>query len=167
MKIDWQITKKRGNFRPTLKYAIGLESFEKKLAMQAVWVESRIPEIPNPSQRYCLPGENERSPLWKPSGFHRLQVPFFKTGERRDFLRLPYRESGEYPEVETSFRALRNAYEAVVRRVYGQGPIEQAGSLDMSPETRTCVAARVTAERLLDLFGPATGTGPFAEKRTG
>ena len=170
MKVDWQILKKRGNFRPTLTYTITLEPFEKKLAVHAVWVESHIPEIPNPSQRYCLPGENERSPVWIPSEFHRLQVPFFKIGERRDFMRLPFRESGEYPEVESSFLALRNAYETVVKTVYGKEPIHQRGALDMSPETRTCVAARVTADRLLNLFEPASETcaaSAFIGKKTG
>ncbi len=171
MKIDWQITKKRGNFRPILKYAMVLESFERKLAVQAVWVKSLIPQIPNAGHSYCLPGENERHPLWMPSEFHRLQVPFFKTGERRDFLRLPFRESGQYPEVEASFVSLRSAYETVVQKVYGQDSIDQEGRLDMSSETKACVAAKVTADRLLNLFGPpagvAAGTSPFMERKAG
>lgn len=166
MKIDWKITKKRGNFRPALTYTIVLESFEKKLAMHAVWVESSLPEIPKSHAGYCLPGENERHPEWRPSSFHRFQVPFFKNGECRGFLRLPFRESGEYPEVEASFKALRQAYEAAVCKVYGSTPIADTGTLDMSSEAKEQVAAKVTADRLLSLFDwnrPRTAT-PYQVK---
>ncbi len=62
MQITWNIQKKRGNFRPCLNYSLILESFEKKLAINAIQIETLIPQIPNPHQNYCMPGENERSP---------------------------------------------------------------------------------------------------------
>lgn len=178
MQIDWKITKKRGNHRPTLNYTITLEAFEKKLAIHAVNVQSRIPEIPNSHESFCLPGENERHCEWCPKGFHRIQVPYFKKGVSHEFIRLPFRESGEYPEVEASFKALREHYETQVRHAYGHSPFETQGSLGITRVTRKQVAAKVTAERLLGLFSPngqngrsqendCTGGGFFIDKAAG
>ena len=156
MKIQWKIKKKRGNFRPSLSYHITLEDFEKQLAIHAVRIESQIPVIPRAHESFCLPGENERDPNWSPKGFHLIQVPYFKTGEVSEFIRLPFRESGDYPEVEASFRALRQKYEAKVSEAYGQSPFEFTGGLEMSRATGKKVAARVTADRLLTLFAPGS-----------
>ncbi len=153
MKINWQIKKKRGNFRPRLTYTITLESFEKELAIHAVRVESHIPMIPSSHLSYCLPGEHERSLSWKPDRYHVFQVPYFKIGYADGFIRLPFKDSGQYPEVVSSFKKLREAYEKKVRTVYAQPPLEQTGSLDISEETRSRIAPMVTASRLLSLFG--------------
>lgn len=153
MKVDWQIKKKRGNFRPRLIYTITLESFEKKLAIHAVQVESHIPMIPSSHLSYCLPGEHERNPSWKPDRYHVFQVPYFKDGYTDGFIRLPFKDSGHYPEVVSSFKKLREAYEKKVISVYACPPLEQTGSLDISEDTRSQIASRVTADRLLSLFG--------------
>ncbi|WP_020588298.1 hypothetical protein [Desulfobacter curvatus] len=153
MKINWQIKKKRGNFRPRLTYTISLESFEKELAIHAVRIESDIPMIPGSHLSYCLPGEHERSPSWKPDRYHVFQVPYFKDGYSDGFIRLPFKDSGQYPEVASSFRKLREEYEKKVRSVYEQSPLEQTGSLDISDDTRSRIASKVTADRLLSLFG--------------
>lgn len=153
MKIDWQIKKKRGNFRPRLLYTITLESFEKELAIHAVQVESQIPMIPCSHLSYCLPDEHERNLSWKPDRYHVLQVPYFKDGYTEGFIRLPFKDSGQYPEVMSSFKKLREEYEKKVVSVYAHPPLEQTYSLDLSEETRTRIASRVTANRLLSLFG--------------
>lgn len=153
MRVNWKISKKRGNYRPSLNYTITLERFERELAINAVHVETRIPEVPNPHAAFCMPGHGERAPGWTPSRFHRIQVPWFKTGIASEFIRLPFRESGAYPEVEAAFRALREVYEAEVCAAYGQAPLEEERQLDMSAAARKQVAARVTAGRLLALFG--------------
>ena len=153
MQIKWSITKKRGNFRPSLNYQIILESFEKKMAVNALNIQSLIPEIPNSHLSFCLPGENERSLNWQPPGFHYLSVPFFKTGKISEFIRLPFRASGKYPEVEVSFKILRQAYEELVLNVYGQAPFEQKGELDICRSTKKKISAMVTADRLLSLYG--------------
>ena len=152
MQIDWQIMKKRGNHRPRLIFTITLESFERDLAMDAVHVETRIPEIPAPHESFCLPGKHERHPEWTPVRFHRLQVPWFKTGKISAFIRLPFRDTQTYPEVEAGFRALRAAFEAKVCEAYAQSPIDTRESLGISDGTRQAVAARVTANRILALF---------------
>ena len=171
MKIKWQIKKKRGNFRPTLNYTIVLEDYEKELAIHAVRIDTGIPEIPNPHLSHCQPGQDERSSGWRPTGFHRIQVPYFKTGRASDFIRLPFRASGEYPEVEAAFRDLRRIYEEEVCRAYGQAPIDQSGALGVSPETGRQIAARVTADRMLSLFaGPENrrpGRDPFQDRMAG
>lgn len=154
MKINWKIKKRRGNFRPVLTYTLILESFEKALAIQAVAVKSLIPEIPRRHESFCLPDENERHPCWSPSPdrCHWLQVPYFKTGETRGFIRLPFTETGKYPEVEASFRKLQKAYEEKICIAYGQAPFETAGDLDISPEIQEQISPRVTADRLLAIF---------------
>lgn len=153
MIIKWTITKERGNFRPSLHYAITLEDFEKALAVNALTIKSEIPKIPNPHLRHCLPGTNEREPGWKPYDFHFISVPYFKTGERGECIRLPFRENGGYPEVEASFKRLRCEYEKIVRQAYDHKPLNETNELDMSPETRRHIAANVFSSRLLDLYG--------------
>lgn len=152
MKINWTIAKKRGNFRPSLNYRITLEAFEKKLAVNAVSIKSTIPEIPNPHQGFCLPDTNERIPHWEASNCHYLSVPYFKKGEVNGFIRLPFRESREYPEVAASFQTLRESYETVVRQAYGQEPLHLENELDMSRRTKQEIAATITAATLFNNF---------------
>lgn len=153
MRIKWNIKKKRGNFRPSLNYIITLESFEIKLAVNAVSIHSTIPRILKPHLSFCLPGENERDSAWEPESFHFLSVPYFKDGQISEFIRLPFRSSGEYPEVKASFEKLRKAYEIVVQKAYGLAPIEREEELDISQDTKVQIAAMVTADRFLDLYG--------------
>ena len=152
MEINWTITKKRGNFRPSLNYKITLELFEKELAVNAISIKSTIPYIPNPHQAFCLPDANERNPHWRASNFHYLSVPYFKKGESSGFIRLPFRESREYPEVAVSFQRLRDAYEAVVRQAYGQRPLHLENQLGMSRGTKQEIAATITATTIFNNF---------------
>ncbi len=153
MKIVWKIKKKRGNYRPELKYTITLEEHERAIAMESVRIESTIPCVPQSARSWCMPGENERAEGWQPTEFHFLTVPWFKTGIDSGFLRLPFRDSGEYPEVEASFARLREKYEEVVRKTYGWQPIEEDGRMETSSETKAAIAARLAAMRMLDLTG--------------
>ncbi len=156
MRIEWSIKKKRGNFRPTLTYTLALEDHEKALAVHSVHVDSQIPYIPRPHESHCLPGENERAENWEPKDFKRLSVPHFKTGEIREFLRLPFRESMEYPEVEEAFRQLRGRFEAVLSQVYSLNAFERTGELGVSRQTAEDVAPAVMAQKLLGLYGEST-----------
>ena len=153
MRIEWRIKKKRGNFRPTLTYHLSLEDHEKALAVHAVSIETRIPYIPRPHEGFCLPGENERAPGWTASSFWHLTVPHFKTGEIKEFIRLPFRASGEYPEVEQAFRDLRKRFEMVVTSVYAQAPYEKKGELGVGKKTAQDIAAAVVSQKLLGLYG--------------
>lgn len=151
MKIHWTIKKKRGNYRPSLNYHIRLEPFEKDLAVHAVRVQSLIPEIPDSHQSFCMPDQNERHPSWAPMSFHSISVPYFKKGEIREFIRLPFRDSGEYPEIKASFLLLRKTYEKIVRQAYGHASLEIQEELDTSPETKACIAPAVAAKKMLEL----------------
>ncbi len=153
MKIIWKIDKKRGNYRAGLSYSIALEEYEKELAVHAVNICSFIPIIPESNQDYCLPGCNERSADWKAENYHYINVPYFKLGELSDFIRLPFSESGCYPEVEKSFVKLRSIYEEVVKEAYGWKPISCRNELDTSKETKKHIAAKVTAGKMLALYG--------------
>ena len=156
MRIQWTIEKKRGNFRPLLTYTITMESFEIDLAVSALNIKSLIPRIPNAREAYCLPGEDERSASWEPARYHYLSIPsvtYLKDRTIEKTIRLPFRESGEYPEVEASFEALRTAYEEIVKEAYGHGAIFEQDEMDLSPETRTVIAAKVAGAKLLSLYG--------------
>lgn len=156
MRIQWTIEKKRGNFRPTLTYTITLETFEKELAVNALSIKSRIPRIPNSHCHFCLPGEDERDASWTPERYHYISVPsvtYLKNGEIRKVIRLPFREHGEYPEIEESFESIRNSYEDIVKQAYSHSPISERGEMNISAETRKIIAARVVGAKLLNLYG--------------
>lgn len=153
MKIIWKIEKKRGNFRPVLTYSLRLEEHEQAIAMHSVTIESFIPRVSDANQAWCMPGCDERSTDWQPDGFHHFSVPYFKTGSSDGFIRLPFKESGQYPEVEESFKMLRAAYEEVVREVYGWKPACEDGELDITTETKEQIAATIAAQKMLNLFG--------------
>jgi len=148
MRINWTIEKKRGNYRPLLHYTMVLEDFEQDLAVFAVNVQSSIPKVDKPGESFCLPDLHERGDLWHPTDYHWLTAPYFKTGQRSDTIRLPFRESGEYPEVERSFKVLREKHELVVKDSYGCQPLKQHGELDLSDETKEAIAATLTRKRL-------------------
>ncbi len=152
MKITWNIEKKRGNYRPSLTYTIELEQFEKDLAVQTVNIKSTIPMIDGSHLNYCLPDEYERVEGWQPADFHWISVPHFTRGTLREHLRLPFREDGEYPEIEQSFARLREKFEAIVQEAYHQKPISITGEMDITSETRKAVAASLAAKKML-LFG--------------
>jgi hypothetical protein len=149
MKIQWTIRKKRGNYRPTLHYVITLEDFEKELAVSSLTIKSNIPKIPNPHQPYCLPDTNERVLKWKPQDYHFISVPYFKNGELEECIRLPFRESGVYPEVEESLRRLHFEHEKIVRLTYAHEPLNERKELEMLRDTRGHIAANVFSPRLL------------------
>ncbi len=160
MRIQWQIDKKRGNYRPTLSYTITLEEYERTIAMHSVSIQSTIPRIPNSGRSWCMPDCDERASGWQPVEFHHLHVPYFKTGTAAGFIRLPFRPGCRFPEVEQSFTVLRRAYEEVVGRVYAHEPFREQFELDMRPETKQKIAATLTAQKMLGFLGaPAAQEG--------
>lgn len=152
MNIDWRITKKAGNYRPTLSYVITLEEHEMELAIERLVIETTLPVIASPERAWCLPGEDERRAGWQPEGFHRLAVPWFRVGVDSGFLRLPFRESALYPEVEFSFGRLRDEYEKLVRRALRWGSLDISGSLSGTAATKREIAGTIAAKKMLQ-FG--------------
>ena len=88
MKIEWNIVKKRGNYRPVLHYTAVLNEFERGLCLHAVRVMSTIPKPPEASWTFCWPGQNERG-QWTPSVWYSLMTPSHKDGKLSDSLKLP------------------------------------------------------------------------------
>lgn len=148
MRINWKIDKKRGNNRPSLTFTIVLEDFERELAVDSVNILTTLPKIENSNQAYCLPGCNERAADWQPLDFHWFTTPYFRDGRREGFIRLPFRESGEYPEVRESFDQLKTRYEELVTEAYRWSPLDKSGELDLSDSTRQAIAATLTARKL-------------------
>ena len=112
MRITWKIEKKRGNLRPVLTYAVTLEDFERELATPPLSITSLIPEPPESWQEHCWPGQHERAGQDTPDDrpCYQLSIPSHKGRHGSQSLRLPWRENNSYPEVEASFRLLREAF---------------------------------------------------------
>lgn len=150
MNIQWSITKKRGNLRPLLNYTITLNEFEKGLAMPAVRIESTIPKPPDAGWEHCWPGQNERAP-WTPAEFHLLMTPSHRAGETTGQVKLPWRESNEYPEVKQSFLALRDAFETALAQAAASAPLHEEDTLEASSAAKKTIAPAYAAERLLQV----------------
>lgn len=151
MIIEWTVTKRRGNHRPALDYVIRLEDFERELAVPQVVMESSIERPDEGWRSYCYPDQSERKGILGET--YRLMTPSHTAGEVRDSLRLSWRESGEYPEIEDSFTMLREQFEMVLRNAYDSRPLNCSGQLGLSDATRQHIADGVTAQRFLQAIG--------------
>ncbi|PIE66522.1 MAG: hypothetical protein CSA26_00530 [Desulfobacterales bacterium] len=149
MRINWKIVKQRGNYRPSLRYKLTLEEYERELAAHSVKIQSFLPCLGNPHQSFCLPGTFERSAEWQPVDYQWITTPSFKEGWLENYIRLPFRESGKYPEVEQSFILLREQHEQVIKAAYGWEPIDCTGELDTSNDTKEVIAAALTAQKMI------------------
>lgn len=159
MRLEWKIKKERGNLRPTLYYTVMLEDHEKKLALPPVSVRSSIPVPEEHRQEYCYPGQFERRAT--PEGgagqghgtpeleYYTLEAPSHRGHAWTQTLRLPWREDNAYPEVESSFVRLRDAFEKELAAAYASQPMESGGTLKSSEAAKQGVAPAVLAERLL------------------
>jgi hypothetical protein len=150
MRITWHIEKKRGNLRPELSYDVILEGHEKVLALPYVRIDSFIPEPPSSWQAHCYPGEYERAGV-PPVGVYQLATPNHAMGRLRQSLRLPWREDNAYPEVEASFGALRQAFEAALAAAAASQPMDERGELALTASLKRQLAPSLMADRLLRL----------------
>lgn len=155
MIIEWNIRKKAGHLRPKLTYQITLEPFEVALAVPMVCITSTIPKPPNAWQSHVWPGTMECGKE-KSTETYMLFSPSHKTGRRQEVLMLPMRHNNQYPEVEESFFQLRQAYEKALLEAYENSAFEMEGRLDMSAETKRCIAPGVVASRFLEIVGKAS-----------
>lgn len=149
MKLEWKITKKRGNIRPILTYSVTLEEHEKALALPPLRVRSAIPQPDDAWQEFCWPGQHERSENYTPSAFYELESPSHRGKSWPQTLRLPWRADNAYPEVEQAFEAFREAFEAMLAETYASQPMEEERSISSSAHSRSHVAAGVLADRFL------------------
>ena len=116
--------------------------------MPMVRIESAIPRPPDPGRASCRPGSNERGD-WIPTEFYLIMTPTHKTGVLKERLKLPWRASNAYPEVEVSFTALREAFERVLEESADSAPMNVSGRLDTTKKTRRAVAPAFAADRIL------------------
>jgi hypothetical protein len=151
MIIEWNIHKKRGNFRPVLTYTITLEDFEKELGLPQVLMESTIPEPPDSWSASCLPDKCERG--GKDCAAYRIYTPDHKKGTLEGKFTLPWRVDSDYPEVKESFSRLRENFEAVLKEAYDSHPVDINGRLELSDETRSHIASGLVSQRFLDAVG--------------
>ncbi len=150
MKIEWSITKERGNIRPLLSYSLTVEKFEKALALPPVLISSTIPE-PNESWReYCYPNCDERLEIPAYKGFYRLELVSHKGGNYTQKLRLPWRKDNQYPEVEESFKLLREAFEEELKNANASQPMNENFYLQVSDAANQEIAPSVLAEKFLN-----------------
>ncbi len=150
MNIMWNLSKKRGNFRPVLRYTISLNEFEKNLCMPAVRIQSNIPIPPEAGWVHCWPGDYERGD-WQPSEYYFLMTPSHKSWSVTEEIRLPWRASNNYPEVEESFTQLRAAFENVLQESCESKPLKTHGTLESTAAAKKCIAPAYAAERFLQV----------------
>ncbi len=149
MKIEWTITKKRGNFRPVLTYSFVIENFEKELALPPILVQSTIPEPIEPWQGHCYPHEFERANSPEYKGYYRIELVSHKGKAWKQELRLPWREDNNYPEVEESFQLLRQAFEKELNCANTSKPMNESSCMQLSNLATQNIAPAVLAEKFL------------------
>lgn len=152
MRITWKIEKKRGNLRPVLTYTVTLEDFERALATPPLSITSLIPEPPESWQEHCWPGQHERAGRDGSDDrpYYQLSIPSHKGRHGSQSLRLPWREDNSYPEVEASFRLLREAFAREVERAGASRPMHEENSLELGGTTLRTVAPAILGQRFLE-----------------
>lgn len=149
MKLNWTITKARGNLRPLLTYSIELEPWERQLATPPLRITSTIPEPPDSWQEYCYPDQLERAGQAGP-GYYDLDIPPHKGNSGTTCLRLPWRADNAYPEVPASFERLRDAYEKELARAYTSQPMQHSQSLTLRSPLLRETAPGILGQRILE-----------------
>ncbi len=150
MKIEWSITKKKGNFRPTLHYSFVVESFEKELALPPIRIKSFINEPLDVFEDYCYPNKNERAETPLYAGFYDIEIVSHKGRLWAQEIRLPWRENNDYPEVEESFKALRTEFEKELANANASKEMKVTNSLQITEKATLDIAPSLLAERFLD-----------------
>ncbi len=150
MKIEWTITKKRGNLRPTLSYSFVVEKYEKALALPPILIISTIPEPIDSWQEHCYPNELERAENPKYKGCYRLELVSHKGNLHKQNIRLPWRQDNHYPEIEESFQLLRKAFEEELESANNSLSMEETSFLQISDLSTQNIAPAVLAEKFLN-----------------
>lgn len=151
MEIQWNITKKRGNFRPTLTYTVTLAEHERALALPFIRIQSTIPEPSDAWQEFCYPNQHERVEEYVSGKFYNLEIPSHKQHTWQNTLRLPWRENNNYPEVKESLEALRAKFEELLNAANASLPMDENDSLSISEAARDAIAPAVLGARFLQL----------------
>ncbi len=150
MKIEWNIHKKKGNFRPVLHYSFIVEAFERDLALPPIRIKSTIQEPLEVYDEHCYPNTHERAQEPQYKGFYDLEIVSHKGRLWPQEIRLPWREDNNYPEVEESFKMLRQAFEDELASANSSEEMQVSSSLDITEHATLEIAPAILAEKFLD-----------------
>lgn len=152
MKIQWEVVKKRGNYRPVLKYEIELEQFEIDLAVPVVVLDEALSKPPSSWRSYCYPGEDERGNV--PHEWYRLMTPSHKLRKVSGSILLTWRGSDtDFSDVSNAFQQLRQDFEMVLKKAYDYAPISLVETLELTDVTRKHIACGVASAKILSAVG--------------
>ncbi len=150
MKIEWNIIKKKGNYRPSLHYSFVVEDFERDLALPPIRIQSTIHEPMEVFEEHCYPNKYERAQTPEYKGFYDLEIVSHKGRLWPQEIRLSWREDNLYPEIEESFKMLRQAFEEELAKANNSKEINISSSLDITEQAHLEIAPSILAEKFLD-----------------
>lgn len=157
MQLTWNITKKRGNWRPVLTYKCVKDGWEDDLAVPGGRTHIRVPSPGSWPSANCMPGEHERSERFQ---MHEsaLELPMYTKTELTVKITLPWRPGAhpEYPEVEEAMGQLMAEWERQVLDALASSALTIEGTVEPSTEFKRQVAPYVAARRMLQNGGGAT-----------
>ena len=142
MKIEYSITKKRGNWRPVLQYKCIKEQWEVGLSVPggstSIWIEAAYPYVSR-DERYVLPGNAERGKNkdWKAKPVE-VKLPGSQQTEEKGEILLCWRPGAhpEYPEVHEAMRQLQAEWAGRVYEAMQSGEVAQSWLIMPSDEYR-------------------------------
>jgi hypothetical protein len=155
MLIEWNIAKKAGYRRPKLRYRVTLEPFEIDLAVPMVRITSTIPKPVDAWRSHRRPTASEPH-TEEAEDVYPLFTPSHESGTCEEVLILPMRKDNHYPEIEASFRQLRQAYEDTLITAYENSAFEKTGRLEMTLDTKQRIVAGITANRFMEVITKAS-----------
>jgi hypothetical protein len=136
MKIEYTITKKRGNWRPILAYKVIKEQWEIDLAVPGVYTDIRVPKG-HDYVHSVLPGDSERGSEHVEDSAA-LKLPPHDTAAYDAKIILPWRPGAhpEYPEVHQAMRDLMTEWERRVAEAMDSGEVSQQFLVEPSEDYR-------------------------------
>jgi len=147
MKIKWRIEKKQGYWRPVLTYSIELEQWEIDLAIPKVSIKSKIATPPD----FFSYATEEKNNNWKPKNYHTISTADWSVKKAEREIKLIWKpgKNPDYPEVEESFKMLREAYEKeLIKAIESKGFIKD-GELELTPQTKRKVAPYAAKQKMI------------------
>ncbi len=147
MRIEWEIKKKRGNWRPVLKYKCVFEDWENELEVQTGKTEITVPSAYDERKKACYPGEYERDEREQYVERKRLWL-----SSKENVVVLPWRpgKSPEYADVEEAMRKLMEEWERRVMEALESGSLNIQCTVEHSTEFKKKIAPLVAVRRMLE-----------------
>ena len=125
------------------------------MAVPVVRIKSTIPKPRESREHHIWPGTHEQG-VHAPKECYLINTPSHKMKSQEELLMLPARPENTYPEVEESFRMLREAYEQALLTAYENSSFENQGRLEMTRATKERLAPAAAAQAFLSLVDKAS-----------